>query len=165
MMLKLFAVFSVAVVFTGCDPNVKELKDDVRAIKTDIAEFKKEITDFKERAATAIRAYLDNLPKQAACAAPGKHSDQPCVYKLKIVKTPASPNATFQGQVPSDVVQTLNQECQEKHTFKSRCPKSGDENTHDFYMNNAPDGLKAGDMVTCQSDPKTDHLNCMLEKT
>lgn len=172
MMLKLFAVVSVAAFVTACDPNVKELKEDVKAIRTDIAEFKKEIQDFKEnvkefreRATPAIRAYLDNLPKPPPCAAPGKHSDAPCIYKLKLLKIPASSNSMYQGQVSPDVVKTSNQECLEKHIFKSRCPKSGDESTHEFYINNPPDGLKTGDTVVCESDPKTDHLNCNFEKT
>jgi hypothetical protein len=172
MILKLLAVLSVAAFVTGCDPNANALREDVKAIRTDIAEFKKEIQEFKdnvkefrERATPAIRAYLDNLPKSPPCAAPGKHADAPCFYKLTILKAPASSNSMYQARVSADVVQSLNQECLDKHIFKSRCPKSGDDRTHEFYIDNPPDGLKTGDTVVCESDPKTDHLNCNFEKT
>lgn len=178
IVLRLSAVFIFAALLSGCDQNVKELKEDVRALKEDIAEFKKDIKDFKERVVPVIRAYFAQLPKPPSCKAPGQHSERPCLYKLKILKTPASSNAPYQGQVPHVVVETENADCKNNHPFPSRCPMSGDEDPHEFFIDPPvkdptkkekdapPVTLKIGDMVICESETQHDHLkNCVLETT
>ncbi len=162
IVLRLLAVFIVAALLSGCDP---ELKNDVKALKADIEEFKKDVKDLKENGIPALAFMFQQLQKaQARCKPPGQKTASDCWYKLQIIK--AMGDSQYQGKVPDDVVTKQNQDCRDHSPFPRTCPTTGNTGPFTFVIDGSPT-FKEGDVIECNgNDPPNVHLQkCHIPKT
>jgi hypothetical protein len=97
IVLRLLVVFIFTGLLTGCDPDVKAIKDDVAALKTDIK---------------SLRALLSVLPTPMQCPPPGDHTTKICHYTLQIQGPLDNHKGWFVATVPKEVVQKAKEDCE-----------------------------------------------------
>jgi hypothetical protein len=147
IVLRLLAVFIFTGLLTGCDPDVKTIKDDIASLKIDTK---------------ALRGLLSTLPTPVQCPAPGAHTTMICHYTLQIEGPHGDHKGWFVATIPKEVVEKAKTDCENMKIKKPDManhlcvdPKTYAYRKYAIQVDGTVPDKASNEFV---NDPVTDHL-------